>query len=82
MKDRLTGLIGAVREERAATAGSDHGDGDPTGGGMPFEPLPTDVRAPEPTPAAWDPRDVAPPVHTPRSDWDMSPVAGVPSDRS
>lgn len=40
LKDRVIGLAGTVREQRAAARTSDHGDGDPTGGGMPSEQVP------------------------------------------
>lgn len=39
--DRVSELVGAVRDDRRATARSDHGDGDPTGGGVPVTPVPT-----------------------------------------
>jgi hypothetical protein len=55
---RARTLVGAMRDERAAMQRSAHGDGDPTGGGLPSEPLPTDVLTSDVLAADEPPSDV------------------------
>lgn len=56
---KVTELLGAVRDERSATQRSAHGDGDPTGGGVPCGPPTADVLLPGSDTAEWVGADAA-----------------------
>jgi hypothetical protein len=75
LKDRATGLLTTMREERAKTANSGHGDGDPTGGGMPSDPVPADVLVPDPSPIIPDLAEAEPADRAGRAD--LGPVGAV-----